>query len=173
MTKFENNFSFPLLAKMFLTGWINKDQFCSSRHRLQNFVLTMLNREVPGKCFLTLGPSRVVIPIDTTGSKITRHWSSTPSDSWSETSHSNITVIAYLANVPWVTLIKHAIWFDYFSLSFAQIFYMANLKHVVRFSATASLLPPPFFSPLLSYTDSVGNVTPLVTPFWLKEGSVF
>ena len=30
----------------------------------------MLKREVPGKCFLTLGPSRVVNPIDTTENKI-------------------------------------------------------------------------------------------------------
>ena len=30
----------------------------------------MLKREVPGKWFLTLGPSRVVNPIDTTKNKI-------------------------------------------------------------------------------------------------------
>ena len=73
--------------------------------------------EAPGKHFLTLGPSRVVNPIDTTENKISRTWLihqrlniSTPSDSWSETSHSNITVITYVANVPWVTLIKYVIW---------------------------------------------------------------
>ena len=30
----------------------------------------MLKPEVPGKCFLTLGPSRVVNPIDTAENKI-------------------------------------------------------------------------------------------------------
>ena len=47
---------------------------------------------------------------------------------------------------------------------------MANLKHFVDFSQPSTPSLPHFFSPLLSYTECVGNVAPLVPSFGLKKG---
>ena len=135
----------------------------------------MLIWEAPSKRFLTLGPSRVVNPIHTKENKFqelglfTRDWTSTLSDSWSDQSFKYNCFYprckCSLRNSYIIRNLKRLLFIE-FCLDLLR----GKFKAFCRFFATVNPLPPPFFSPLLSYTECVGNVAPLVPSFGLKKG---